>query len=325
MTRGLSISSISLFLVLSLLLTASSCRYYTLEKRLNPDHSDFISKVRYIITEKEKRIFLEIPDDEKNAWIEEFWQTRDPDPGTEENELKMEYFNRIEQADEMFRTEPKPGWMTDRGRIYILFGPPMDRIFHPMGSGPQGRCGETWYYGAFPIVFIDENCTSQFKLVTYDLTGAREYNLLYMHTLNLAQARSQQTIQGEQKFYNFIWKVKNTLVQENRIEGNVFIQVPYASIWFTDKEEKLITTLDLHLEIQNFEGEVAWEFSDSYDVETTEEELKKHKAQRYDINVSYVLTDKLDMLREGGNKIIAYLVNQTGGEELRKIMNFKID
>jgi len=317
--------SVSLFLTFCVLITAVSCRYYALEQKLDPDDADFISKVRYIISEKERRVFLEIPNDEKNAWIEEFWKQRDPDPGTEENELKMEYFDRIEQATEMFRTEPKPGWMTDRGRIYILFGPPMDKIFYPMGSGPQGKCGETWYYGGFPIAFVDEFCTAQFKLITYDLSGAREYNLLYMHALNLAQSRSQQTIQGEQKFYNFIWRVKKTLIQENRIEGSVFIQVPYASIWFSDKDDKLVTTLDLHLELQNSKGEVVWEFAKDYSVETTEDELKKHKAQRYDIEIPFVLTHELDTLSEDGNKLIAYLVNQTGGEELRKIMDFKIN
>lgn len=317
--------SFSLFLAFCLLLSVSSCRYYALEKKLGPDNADFISKVRYIISEKEKRVFLEIPDDEKKAWIEEFWKQRDPDPATEENELKMEYFNRIEQADKMFRTEPKPGWMTDRGRIFVLFGPPMNKVFFPMGSGPQGKCGETWYYGGFPIAFVDENCTSNFRLITYNLSGVREFNLLYMHELNLAQAGAQQTLQGEQKFYNFIWKVKKTLIQENRVEGSISIQVPYASIWFSDKDDKLVTTLDLNLELQNLKGEVVWEFTKDYRVETTVDELKKHRAKQYNIEVLFVLTDELEILSEGGNKLIAYLVNQTGGEKLRKIMDFKIN
>ena len=324
MTKNLPATPLSLLLIICVLIPASSCRYYTLEKKLNPDDADFINKIRYLISEKERRIFLEVPDDEKKAWIEEFWKQRDPDPGTEENELKMEYYNRIELATEMFRTELKSGWMTDRGRIYILFGPPMDKVFYPMGSGPQGKCGETWYYGGFPIAFVDELCAGEFKLITYDLSGVREYNLLYMHALNLAQSRSQQTIQGEQKFYNFIWRVKKTLIQEDRVEGSVFIQVPYASIWFSDKDDKLVSTLDLQLELQNSEGAVVWEFMKEYSVETTEKELKKHKAQRYDIEIPFVLTDELENLSERGNKLIAYLVNQTGGENLRKIMEFNI-
>lgn len=324
MTKKPLATPLTLLLIFSILFTTASCRYYALEKKLNPDDADFISKVRYIISEKERRVFLDIPDDEKKAWAEEFWKQRDPDPGTEENELKMEYFNRIELATEMFKDELKSGWMTDRGRIFVLFGPPMDKVFYPMGSGPQGKCGEIWYYGGFPIAFMDELCTGEFKLITYDLSGAREYNLLYMHALNLAQSRSQQTIQGEQKFYNFIWSVKKKLVQEDRLEGSVQVQVPYASIWFSDKDDKLVTTLDLQLELQNSESEVVWEFKQSYRVETTEDELKAHKAKRFDIEIPFVLTDELNTLSERGNKLIAYLVNQTGREELRKIMDFKI-
>ncbi len=193
-----------------------------------------------------------------------------------------------------------------------------------MGSGPQAKCGETWFYGGFPIAFVHEFCVGEFRLITYDLSGVREYNLLYMHALNLAQSGSQQTLQGEQIFYNFIWRVKKTLIQENRVEGNIFIQIPYASIWFSDKDDQLVTTLDLQLELQNSDGDVVWEFAKEFSVETTEEDLKKYKAKRYDIEIPFVLTDELENLSEKGNKIIAYLVNQTGGENLRKIMNFKI-
>ncbi len=141
MKKNLLATYLSFFLIICVLFLTTSCRYYTLEKKLNPDDSDFVSKVRYLISEKEKRVFLDIPNDEKKAWIEEFWRQRDPDPGTEENELKMEYFNRIELATEMFRTELKEGWMSDRGRIYILFGPPMDKVFLPHGQRPSG---EVW-------------------------------------------------------------------------------------------------------------------------------------------------------------------------------------
>jgi GWxTD domain-containing protein len=295
-----------------------------LERKLAPQYADFFNKVRYIITEKEKRIFLELPDNEKDAWIEDFWLRRDPDPGTEENEFKMEYFNRLEQAAELFKTEPKPGWMTDRGMIYVLFGPPMDRVTYPQGGDPYSRCREVWYYGMFPVVFIDETCTGQYKLITHDLTPMRDFNLLYMHELNLAQARSRQTLQGDQKFYNFRWRVKKNLVQEDRVEGVVLIQVPYASIWFADREDKLVTTLDLHLILRNSENEDVWEHKDSYTVETTEEELKEHKGLRFEIEVPFVLTEELDKLKTGRNRLFAFLVNQTGGEELKKVMDFDI-
>jgi GWxTD domain-containing protein len=108
-----------------------SCKLYNLERKLDPEYADFISKVRYIITGDERRIFLELPDSEKPKFIEEFWQRRNPDPTAKENAFQIEYFNRIERANKFFMGEGTPGWLTDRGRIYILFGPPRDRITQP--------------------------------------------------------------------------------------------------------------------------------------------------------------------------------------------------
>lgn len=127
--KTLGIALLPLILIsFSLVFFSSSCRLYKLEKKLDPVNAEFLSKVRYIITGKERKIFLELPDSEKERFREEFWKRRDPDLSTEENEFKMEYFNRKEKANEAFVSEGKPGWLTDRGRIYILFGPPMERI-----------------------------------------------------------------------------------------------------------------------------------------------------------------------------------------------------
>ena len=73
---------------ISIMLVFPSCRYQRLKKELHPDDADFLSKVRYIITKEEEHLFLETPDSEKDKFRQEFWERRDPDPYTEENELK---------------------------------------------------------------------------------------------------------------------------------------------------------------------------------------------------------------------------------------------
>ncbi|MFQ5721389.1 MAG: GWxTD domain-containing protein, partial [Candidatus Aminicenantales bacterium] len=279
--------SFGLFIMLSLAMVIlfSSCHLYKLEQKLDPANKEFLSKVRYIITKKERKIFLELPESEREKFKEEFWKKRDPDPSTEENEFKMEYFNRVERANELFISEGRPGWLTDRGRIFILFGPPTDRLTYPMGGDPYSYCREIWYYGNFPIVFVDSTCTGTYRLVTYDLTPIREFNLMYMHELNLAQARAQQTIrEKEQKVFDFDWKVKITTVKENRIEGTVIINIPYAGLWFTAEEEKkgkLWTTLDLKLELKDAAGASYWKYDHPYKIETTETALKKDKKAVY--------------------------------------------
>ena len=303
---------------------SSSCRLYKLERKLDPVNAEFLSKVRYIITGKERKIFLELPDSEKENFMEEFWKRRDPDPSTEENEFKMEYFNRIERTEELFATEGKPGWLTDRGRIFILFGPPTDRITYPMGGDPYSRCREIWYYGNFPIVFIDSTCTGSYRLVTYDLSPVRSFNLMYMHELTMAQAQAQDTIIGERKFSDFNWRVKKTLVEKERIEGQIEIDVPYSSLWFKVKEDKLETVLDVELKLKDIEGVLIWEYEGSYKIGTDEEELKKIKNKSYRIEIPFIIEEDIDKLYQGKSLLHGLLINRTGGEELRKVMEFKI-
>lgn len=81
--------------------------------------------VPWIITPEERASFhLLRNDNERNAFIEQFWQRRDPNPTTGKNEFQDQYYRRVLAANEKFSTSSRPGWRTDRGRIYILYGPP---------------------------------------------------------------------------------------------------------------------------------------------------------------------------------------------------------
>lgn len=321
--RGLAASGCgrwaSLVFLLFLPLLLSSCRLYKLARKLSPEYADFYSKVRYIITKEEEKIFLELPDSEKDQFIEEFWARRDPDPDTEENEFKMEYFDRIDKANELFVSEGKPGWLTDRGRIYILFGPPTDRITDSMGN-EYGVCQEVWYYGNFPVVFRDPTCTGNYQLVTYDLTALRDLNLFYMHELSLAQARAQKTFSRERAFFDFSAKLKKKSVEPDRVEGTVEISVPYAGIWFKDEEGLLKTTLEIHLELRDAEDGLFWEFTDAFEVVLSEAELKRKMKASFKSEIPFAFVDNLERLRLGKNRLHLHIKNLTGGEELRKIM-----
>ena len=71
-------------------------------------------------------------DEEREQFIEQFWLRRDPTPDTAENEFKEEHYRRIAYANERYASGI-PGWKTDRGRIYITFGPPDENESHPFG------------------------------------------------------------------------------------------------------------------------------------------------------------------------------------------------
>jgi GWxTD domain-containing protein len=93
--------------------------------------------VRWIITDQERSAFMQLSnDEERDQFIEAFWQRRDPTPDTEENEFKEEHYRRIAYANEHFAAGI-PGWKTDRGRMYIVFGPADEIEAHPSGGNYQ--------------------------------------------------------------------------------------------------------------------------------------------------------------------------------------------
>jgi len=90
--------------------------------------------VRWIITDEERSAFKQLSnDEERDQFIEAFWQRRDPTPDTVENEYKEEHYRRIAYANEHYAAGI-PGWKTDRGRMYIIYGPPDEIESHPAGG-----------------------------------------------------------------------------------------------------------------------------------------------------------------------------------------------
>jgi GWxTD domain-containing protein len=138
--------------------------------------------VAYIITDEERKAFKKLAtDEEREQFIELFWRRRDPDPDTEENEYREIYYERIAYANEHF-TSGRPGWMTDRGRIYIKFGKADEVESHPNGGlyeRPAYHGGgstttypfEIWFYRYLPGV------GSGIEIEFVDPTGSGEYRI----------------------------------------------------------------------------------------------------------------------------------------------------
>ena len=106
-----------------------------LKQELSKPYKKWLDEdVVYIITDEERAAFKQLSnDEERDNFIEAFWQRRDPTPDTEENEFKEEHYQRIAYANEHFAAGV-PGWKTDRGRIYIVFGKPDEIESHPSGG-----------------------------------------------------------------------------------------------------------------------------------------------------------------------------------------------
>jgi TonB family protein len=126
--------------------------------------------VLYIITDRERAEYKKLTTDgERDQFIEHFWLVRDPTPGTPENELKEEHYRRIAFANEHFASANLPGWKTDRGRIYIPWGPP-DEIDAHSGDGSVFPY-EMWRYRS--IEGLGQNVDFGFT----DLARNGEYRL----------------------------------------------------------------------------------------------------------------------------------------------------
>jgi GWxTD domain-containing protein len=106
-----------------------------LKQELSKPYKKWLDEdVVYIITDEERAAFKQLSnDEERDNFIEAFWQRRDPTPDTEENEYKEEHYQRIAYANEHFAAGV-PGWKTDRGRIYIVFGKADEVESHPSGG-----------------------------------------------------------------------------------------------------------------------------------------------------------------------------------------------
>ncbi len=106
-----------------------------LRKELESPYKKWMSEdVAYIISDEERKAFKQLnTDEERQNFVEQFWLRRDPTPDTEENEFKEEHYRRIAYANEHYASGI-PGWKTDRGRIYIVYGPPDEIESHPSGG-----------------------------------------------------------------------------------------------------------------------------------------------------------------------------------------------
>src|SRR5579884_2696561 len=107
----------------------------SLKRELKGEYKKWLNEdVRWIITDDERKAFMQLSnEEEREQFIEAFWQRRNPDPDSEDNAFKDEHYRRIEYANEHFAAG-KPGWMTDRGRMYIVYGPPDEIDSHPSGG-----------------------------------------------------------------------------------------------------------------------------------------------------------------------------------------------
>jgi len=187
-----------------------------LEKELQGPWKKWLNEdVVYIITDEEKRAFKQFKtDEERQQFVEQFWLRRDPTPDTEENEYKEEHYRRIAYANDHYASGI-PGWKTDRGMIYIKYGPADEIDSHPSGGSYQrpieeggGQTStypfEDWRYryidgvGTNVIIeFVDTTMSGEYKI---SLDPEEKDALLYVPGAGLTMSEQMGMADKTQRF-----------------------------------------------------------------------------------------------------------------------------
>ena len=138
--------------------------------QLAPEYQKWLTEdVHWIIKSREQNAFLKLTSDpERDQFVTQFWERRNPHPDSNENSFKQEHYRRLAFSNEHFAAGI-PGDKTDRGRIYVVFGPPDSIVKHPAKS--TSRPDEIWEYRHIPgkghnvnFKFVDRCACGNFEL-----------------------------------------------------------------------------------------------------------------------------------------------------------------
>src|ERR1700728_1734045 len=189
-----------------------------LKKELDSQYRKWLDEdVVYIITPEERSAFLHLaPNEEREQFIEQFWQRRNPDPDSADNTFKEEHYRRIAYVNEHF-SSGIPGWKTDRGRIYIMWGAADEIESHPSGGSYERPAeeggGETstypfedWRYRYLEgigenviLEFVDPTMSGEYKLT---MDPSEKDALLYVPGAGLTQMESMGMSSKTARFNN---------------------------------------------------------------------------------------------------------------------------
>jgi GWxTD domain-containing protein len=251
---------------------SAACASSRVETKLDPESRDFISKVRYIITSEERRTFLALPAGAREEFIEDFWKRRDPTPVTEENEYRTEYYDRIRVANRLFSGGGSRGWLQDRGRVYVTLGPPDHRETYPRGITYYGLPTEIWWYGFYPITFVDERWTDDYRLVA---ESAAQIAVINQTQTEWNLPRERMTRPGEARFAAALPGLDIRIDKADGEKTRFTLVVPYRNIWLKSGGEMYRAVLETTMKVVDAAGAEVWSFTESFPVEIPRERLKE--------------------------------------------------
>ena len=271
---------------------------------LDPESRDFYDKTRLVMTAAEEDIFLHLPDlDARREFMKEFWERRDPDPDTEQNEFREELDRRLDYVQKRFREGGK-GINTDRGRIYFYLGPP-DKFEEYMEPPDDLRVGPilVWYYYRYDV-----------GVLFYDVRGDATYTIQEIIgdlSSALEMARLGETFTGGRapsKYINF-----DVIYDSGKKEFRATL--PLRGLSFQEQGDLLRIEFDFSFHIYLDGGAAKDDFTETRVLEGKPEDLQKMKTAVF----------AFPRALPAGKAYVDVIVASRNGEvRSRKIFNFRI-
>jgi GWxTD domain-containing protein len=289
-----------------------------------------------------------MPPEDRHEFVSEFWKRRDPDPETADNEFRDIYYTRIARANKAFAAGI-PGWMTDRGRIYVLLGPPTDVIKKSMGDAgvdlnkglrelstdmlEQGtrteRPTQVWIYNQYPdyfsgplrLVFVDYYGTGDYKLNTD--VSVRPFNMM-THIMNDPDMIQYQKIgeieedESSPRILPFLDYSKALGEPAKDKNGNYtvqcFFEVPLGTLQFRKQNGGYAYDIELGIKVENIEIKSSYEQKKEISHTLPLEDLRQRLRERSSINEVIEIP-----LEKGVNNIYFTLRDNVRPRRLRKL------
>lgn len=265
--------------MVALLMTACTSRAKKMKQETYTD--EFFTKTRLIMLKNEIKLYKHLPDAESRvSFIEDFWKKRDPSPGTLDNEYKDEYERRLEYVERWFKEGNIRGLESDRGKVYLLIGPPDERSNQQIGirdrfGQPKRVLAEIWVYQYYRMVlrFMDKDGFGIYRLDVWPME--------LLHAIEREKASLNKDIKTKQQF---TFKAAYT-------GGKLRIRIGTDEVSFAENKEK--DTMSVHFQVTFFvyrDYKKADKINITHSVEEVREELLKMKELMVDI--PYELTEK---------------------------------
>lgn len=270
--------------------------------KLDPESGDFYETARLVMTDAERDIFSHLPDaDSRREFMKEFWDKRDPDPTTEENEFREEFQRRIEYVNQRFK-EGRRGINTDRGRIYLYLGPPEQTEEHPFLEGGRGGV-LVWIYYRYEL-----------GIEFYDSSGTGSYAINEIYG-NLFEAIEMAKLGETFTERSTAAKFMNFSLTYDKKKREFRLAIPVKKLNFKEEDGLLKADFDFEFYIYKEGGAQKEKFTESRLFQGKQDEIEKSKE------IAFTFRHELPA---GKNYVDVIINGKEANGKSRKIFDFKI-